>query len=88
MKVSLTQQGRAALLALAQGEAWVFEADSRVLAIEESVFFAAPDGPRRSSQIVIAADPAQIDALVWTLTRITPGSERRGRAREAPPQMF
>jgi uncharacterized heparinase superfamily protein len=46
--------------------------------LEESVFLSATDGPRRSSQIVIAARVRETSRVIWTFIRAPrPQSDRR-----------
>src|SRR4029078_5127424 len=57
------------LLALPGGRRWRFLAPEREAAIEESVHFANPEGPRRTTQIVVVL-PAGADApegIGWSL---------------------
>ncbi|HLH49563.1 MAG TPA: heparinase II/III family protein [Roseiarcus sp.] len=59
----------AAMLVTPSGQVWRFEAGGRDIAIEESIFFAAPGRPRRSSQLVVHARIAEAAPIVWSLTR-------------------
>lgn len=54
VRASRIAGGRAALLVLPDGEAWEFTTNAPDLAIEESAFFATPDGLRKCQQIVLA----------------------------------
>ncbi|OYX88730.1 MAG: hypothetical protein B7Y71_00410 [Xanthobacter sp. 35-67-6] len=49
--------------------------------VEESVYLAAPDGPRRSLQLVVAAALPEAPRLLWTLVRTREGEEPRGHGR-------
>jgi len=57
-------------LCLPNGEIWIFNADSGAMAIEESGFFAAPDGPRRTEQIVLRAATKELKKIAWSFTCI------------------
>jgi len=70
VRASRLQSGQAVMLLLPDGEAWTFEAEQVPLAIEESVFFAAPDGTRRTEQIVLSIDAADTHAVRWSFQRI------------------
>lgn len=58
----------AVLLALPGGERWQFSAEAGRIGIEESVFFAAPEGARRAAQIVLVA--AAADGARWRFERL------------------
>src|SRR5206468_3209261 len=45
--------GKGVVLDMPSGERFTFDADFREVRVEDSVFFAAPNGPRNSRQIVI-----------------------------------
>ena len=69
VRVEPDEAAHGATLVLPSGETWRFEAVSRPIAIEESVFFSAPARLRRSTQLVVHgvyADSAQIE---WSLFR-------------------
>jgi uncharacterized heparinase superfamily protein len=59
----------AATLVTPAGQSWRFEANGRTIAIEESVFFAAPGRPRRSNQLVVHTSIADVAPIVWSLVR-------------------
>jgi len=59
-----------AVLTAPSGRQWRFEAGGLGVAIEESVFFAAPGRPRRSSQLVLRATIANAAPIAWSLTRV------------------
>jgi uncharacterized heparinase superfamily protein len=66
---SPTGQGGAIVLVLPNGEAWRFDAGSEAR-LEESVFFAASDGARRTQQIVLAVEAGQASAVPWRFERL------------------
>ena len=61
--------GRGIVLTLPSGEPWHFTAGDRAVAIEESIFFAGPDGPRPTAQIVIHAKIRDVSDIAWQLER-------------------
>jgi uncharacterized heparinase superfamily protein len=63
-------------LCLPNGEVWAFSADGGALAIEESGFFAAPDGPRRTEQIVLRSATKERTKIVWSFVCI-PTQDKR-----------
>ena len=71
VRVEADDEAHGATLVTPSGEVWRFEAVSRQIAIEESIFFAAPARLRRSSQLAVHgvfADSAQIE---WSLFRVS-----------------
>lgn len=92
VKASLVDDGRRIMLVLSNNDAWEFACNGPDIALEESVFFAAPDGARRCDQIVVtfAADAGV--RLQWSLSRLgrtgaraDSGAEGRETGRETPP---
>ncbi|HLL26401.1 MAG TPA: heparinase II/III family protein [Xanthobacteraceae bacterium] len=80
VKASRLADGRTVLLVLPQ-QSWLFSSPESQVTLEESVFLSAADGPRRSSQIVIAGEVAKTPRIRWTLLRTeAPQTERRGPA--------
>lgn len=64
--LTLICDGAGILLATQSGAELLFEADGLPLAIEESIFFAAPEGPRPCEQIVVYGASADIDEIAWS----------------------
>jgi uncharacterized heparinase superfamily protein len=58
------------LLTLPDGVRFMFEAGDAPVAIEESVFFASPHGPRPTEQIVIHARTDATLTIAWRFARI------------------
>ena len=61
--------GHAIALTLPSGEIWRFTCEGHTARIEDSIYFAAPDGSRPSRMIVIDGRVADTDALRWSLVR-------------------
>lgn len=61
--------GHAIALTLPSGEIWRFTCEGQTARIEDSIYFAAPDGSRPSRMIVIDGRVADADALRWSLVR-------------------
>ena len=70
---SLTQGGRVVMLVLPSRETWQFVAGDRVASLEESIFLAATDGARRSTQIVVPFDAEDGQPVSWRLERLSTG---------------
>lgn len=79
VRASLVRDGSGALLALASGEVWSFEAGGLTIAIEESLFLASSDGRRRTEQLVIAFDAVATPRVNWRLSRISAANPRAGK---------
>jgi uncharacterized heparinase superfamily protein len=77
------QDGSSALLTCG-GESWAFVSDDAPLDIEESLFLAGPDGPRRSLQLVIRFMAADRLVLGWRLERLEARRREPSPARETP----
>jgi uncharacterized heparinase superfamily protein len=72
--VTLThvQNGAGVLLETPGGARLAFEAGGLPIAIEESIFFAAPEGPRACDQIVIYGASADISDVDWSFSQLRP----------------
>jgi uncharacterized heparinase superfamily protein len=58
--------GHSAMLLMANKEVWTFNAYEDRVDIEESVYLAGPDGPRRTVQIVIYGRARKVMRVQWT----------------------
>lgn len=63
------------LLTLPNGEEWRFSAWGAELHLEESVFFAASEGARRTEQIVLVARTDAPEGVRWRVERLMPARE-------------
>jgi uncharacterized heparinase superfamily protein len=86
VKASRLTDGRGVMLVLPNREVWTFEALDDRVDLEDSVFLAGNDGPRRSAQIVIRQDARQVTSVRWSFVRSTSSpsatSARRNSRRE------
>ena len=57
-------------LGLPSGETWLFETEGGALEVEDSVYLAAQQGPKRTAQIVIQGRVAALPRLPWSFTRV------------------
>jgi uncharacterized heparinase superfamily protein len=76
VKASRLVAGTGVMLMLPNRQAWTFTAPDSSVELEESVYLAAPDGPRRSTQIVIYGHARQVPVVHWTIAP----AERAGAA--------
>jgi uncharacterized heparinase superfamily protein len=72
VRPKLVQNARVVMLVLPRQEVWQFEAEGHAAAIEESIYFAASDGRRRTEQIVVALDPGSAHRVPWRFERLSP----------------
>lgn len=61
--------GRAVLFDLPDNSRWVFNAHDSRIEIEESIFFAATDGPHPCEQIVVYSRTDQAAQIAWSFRR-------------------
>jgi uncharacterized heparinase superfamily protein len=66
---TLRDDGRGVVLVLPNREVWNFDAYQDEVAIEESVYLAGQDGPRRTHQLVIVGHARTVRQVAWSLTR-------------------
>jgi uncharacterized heparinase superfamily protein len=81
--------GHGAVLLLPNKDVWNLNAHEDVVAVEESVYLAGQDGPRRTMQIVIYGRAREVHRVHWTfshLPQMAPAARqaRRGQEPELP----
>jgi len=81
--------GHGAVLMLPNKDIWNLNAHEDVVAVEESVYLAGQDGPRRTMQIVIYGRARDVHRVHWTFShmpQMTPAARqaRRGQEPELP----
>ena len=69
VQVAPDESGTQVSLTLSSGEEWRFEADGRPIDLEESIFFAAPGGPRPTVQLVLREGVAEDQRINWSFSR-------------------
>jgi uncharacterized heparinase superfamily protein len=84
VKANRLSDGHSAMLAMPNKEVWTFSAYEDRVDIEESVYLAGPDGPRRTVQLVIYGRARNTTHVQWTFAPhavqgTAPGGARRGR---------
>ena len=84
IKANRLSDGHGVMLVLPDRDAWTFNAHEDLVELEESVYLAGPDGPRRTMQIVIYGHARKVPRVNWTLTRVSPAAAIRHRAGEDP----
>jgi uncharacterized heparinase superfamily protein len=71
VKASRLDDAHAVMLVLPNREVWTFEAADDRVELEDSVFLAGNDGPRRSAQIVIHQNAREAPRVRWGFVRST-----------------
>jgi uncharacterized heparinase superfamily protein len=71
VKASRLGDAHGVMLVLPNREVWTFEAPADKVELEESVFLAGNDGPRRTAQIVIRQDLRTAPSIRWSFVRST-----------------
>jgi len=71
VKASRLSDARGVMLVLPNRDVWTFEALDDKVELEDSVFLAGNDGPRRTAQIVIRQDSRQVSSIRWSFVRST-----------------
>ena len=69
MRAAIIENGQGALIVTPNGRQWIFHATGRPVAIEESAFFASPEGTRATTQIVVPGQSADGARVEWVLMR-------------------
>ena len=86
VKASRLSDARGVMLVLPNRDVWTFEALDDRVDLEDSVFLAGNDGPRRTAQIVIQQNARQATSVRWSFVRSTTSaaatSARRNARRE------
>ncbi|MDE2363314.1 MAG: heparinase II/III family protein [Hyphomicrobiales bacterium] len=70
VRLSAGEDGASVVLDLPSGQRWIFEAGALPVAIEESVFFASPDGMRPCEQIVVESQAHAASEAQWAFSRV------------------
>jgi uncharacterized heparinase superfamily protein len=81
VKASRLGDGHFIIMVQPNGETWGFETNAETVWLEDSMFFAAADGARRTSQIVVAFAAIPGTMVTWSFHRIGRASPRPSRPR-------
>jgi uncharacterized heparinase superfamily protein len=83
VKASRLSDARGVMLVLPNRDVWTFEALDDKVELEDSVFLAGNDGPRRTAQIVIRQDARQAPSVRWSFVRSTASASATSAKRNA-----
>ena len=89
VKASRLSDARGVMLVLPNRDVWTFEALDDKVELEDSVFLAGNDGPRRTAQIVIRQDSRHAPSIRWSFVRSTtsPSSNSARRSARREPEL-
>jgi uncharacterized heparinase superfamily protein len=87
IKASRLSDGRGVILLLPDREVWTFATMGNPVEIEESVFLAGNDGPRRAVQIVIYGHAREHPKIKWTFGHTPPVTPGNRPARTDEPEL-
>jgi uncharacterized heparinase superfamily protein len=89
IKATRLTDGHSAMLMLPNKEVWMFSAYEDRVDLEESVYLAGTEGPRRTVQIVLYGNARKTMRVQWTFTLATaaPAAASNRRARAEEPQL-
>jgi uncharacterized heparinase superfamily protein len=83
VKANRLSDGRGVMLVLPNRDVWTFEALDDKVDLEDSVFLAGNDGPRRTAQIVIRQNSRRAPSIRWSFMRSTTSAPAAGARRTA-----
>lgn len=83
VKASRLSDARGVMLVLPNRDVWTFEALDDKVELEDSVFLAGNDGPRRTAQIVIQQDARNVSTIRWSFIRSTTSASATSARRNA-----
>jgi uncharacterized heparinase superfamily protein len=84
VKASRLSDGHGVMLILPNRQAWTFTAYEDEVQVEESVYLAGRDGPRRALQIVISGHAREKPHVRWSFTQVERPSGARREADNEP----
>ncbi len=87
VKANKLTDGRGVMLVLPNRDVWTFTAHEDRAELEESVYLAGTDGPRRTVQIVIYGRARKVPRVHWTFSYATPAGGGRTRSPGQEPEL-
>jgi uncharacterized heparinase superfamily protein len=84
VKANRLSDAHGAMIVMANKEVWTFSAYEDRIDLEESVYLAGNDGPRRAVQLVVHGRARNVMRVQWTFAQSTPApaTARRSRGEE------
>jgi uncharacterized heparinase superfamily protein len=87
VKASRLTDGHSVMLMLPNRQVWSFTAYEDRVEVEESVYLAATDGPRRTVQIVIYGQAGKTPRVQWTFAQMERAESSSSRDAEMEPEL-
>ncbi|HVZ50430.1 MAG TPA: heparinase II/III family protein [Pseudolabrys sp.] len=87
IKANRLSDGRGVILLLPDREVWTFATLADTVELEESVYLAGADGPRRTVQIVIYGHARSTPAVRWSFRHTPPAPSGTRAARADEPEL-
>jgi uncharacterized heparinase superfamily protein len=87
IKANRLSEGRGVILLLPDKEVWTFATQGETVHVEESVYLAGSDGPRRAVQIVIYGHAREKPKLGWSFRHTPPVSHGAKPDRADEPEL-
>jgi uncharacterized heparinase superfamily protein len=87
IKANRLTDGHGVMLMMPNRDVWTFSAFEDRVEIEESVYLAGSDGPRRTAQIVIYGRARKVPQVRWSLAHMTPAAHGERRADDHQPEL-
>jgi uncharacterized heparinase superfamily protein len=87
VKASRLTDGHSVMLMLPNRQVWSFTAYEDRVEVEESVYLAATDGPRRTVQIVIYGQARKAPRVQWTFAQMERAESSSSRDAEMEPEL-
>jgi uncharacterized heparinase superfamily protein len=79
--------GHGVMLTMPNRDVWTFSAHEDQVELEESVYLASQEGPRRTVQIVIYGRARNVPRVLWTFSQLAQPSTSTRRNRSPDPQL-
>jgi uncharacterized heparinase superfamily protein len=83
VKANRLSDARGVILVLPNRDVWTFEALDDKVELEDSVFLAGSDGPRRTTQIVIRQSRKDAPSIRWNFVRSSGSASTTTARRDA-----
>jgi uncharacterized heparinase superfamily protein len=80
-------EGRGVMLTMPNKDIWHFTAPEDQVEIEESVYLAGTEGPRRTVQIVIYGHARDVSRVLWSFSQMAPPQTGSRRSRSHEPEL-
>ncbi len=87
IKANRLTDGHGVMLMMPNREVWTFSTFENRVDIEESVYLAGANGPRRTAQIVIYGRARKMPQVRWTFTHLAPTAPGERMSEERQPEL-